>query len=140
MEKSYLMIKPGFLQYEQQIEERLNKIGAHVTYKKVLVLDDKTISNHYAEHLEKPFFPELKNYMQSGEVLAMCVERKGENLIADIRTIVGATKNPDKGTIRHDFGIGNITKNVIHASDSPESAQRELKIFFPELFKNKCIK
>ncbi len=137
MERTYLMIKPGFLKYEKQIEKRINEIGATVTHKKKMKLDDVTITKHYAEHLQKPFFPELKEYMQSGEVLAMFVERDGENLVADIRKIVGSTKNPEKGTIRHDFGIGNITKNVIHASDSNEAAERELNIFFPELMQGK---
>lgn len=135
MEKSYVMIKPGFLQYEKQIEKRIEGIGAKVTHKKVMKLSDEILNRHYAEHIGKSFFVELCDYMKSGEVLAMCVEREGENLVQDIRTIVGSTKNPAPGTIRHDFGIGDVTRNVIHASDSKESAHRELNIFFPELFK-----
>lgn len=127
-----MMIKPGFLQYENQIEERINEIGAKVVKKKIMKLSEEMVVNHYAEHLHQPFFPEIKEYIQSGEVLAMCVEREGENLVSDIRKIVGATKNPDEGTIRFDFGIGEVTRNVIHASDSNESAIRELNIFFPE--------
>ncbi len=133
MEKTYVMIKPGFLQHEAEIIKRIENIGASVTHKKVMQLDDEILNRHYAEHIGKGFFAELVNYMKSGEVLAMCVEREGENLVQDIRTIVGSTKDPAPGTIRHDFGIGEITRNVIHSSDSIESASRELGIFFPEL-------
>lgn len=133
MERTYVMIKPGFLQHEQAIIARIEGIGAKVSHKKVMQLDDEILNRHYAEHIGKGFFAELVNYMKSGEVIAMCVEREGENLVQDIRTIVGSTKDPAPGTIRHDFGIGEITRNVIHSSDSVESANRELGIFFPEL-------
>lgn len=133
MERTYVMIKPGFLQHEQAIIARIEGIGAKVSHKKVMQLDDEILNRHYAEHIGKGFFAELVNYMKSGEVIAMCVERECENLVQDIRTIVGSTKDPAPGTIRHDFGIGEITRNVIHSSDSVESANRELGIFFPEL-------
>lgn len=132
MERTYVMIKPGFLQHEDAIIARIEGIGAKVSHKKVMQLDDEILNRHYAEHIGKGFFAELVNYMKSGEVIAMYVERKGENLVQDIRTIVGSTKDPAPGTIRHDFGIGEITRNVIHSSDSAESAARELGIFFPE--------
>ena len=132
MERTYVMIKPGFLQHEDAIIARIEGIGAKVTHKKVMQLDDEILNRHYAEHIGKGFFAELVNYMKSGEVIAMYVEREGENLVQDIRTIVGSTKDPAPGTIRHDFGIGEITRNVIHSSDSAESAARELGIFFPE--------
>ncbi len=135
MEKTYVMIKPGFLQYEEQIEKRIEGIGAKVTHKKVMQLNDEILNRHYAEHIHKKWFNELVDYMKSGKVLAMCVEREGENLVQDVRAIVGETSNPAPGTIRHDFGIGDVTRNVIHASDKKESAYRELNIFFPELFK-----
>ena len=133
MERTYVMIKPGFLQHEQAIIARIEGIGAKVSHKKIMQLDDEILNRHYAEHIGKGFFAELVNYMKSGEVIAMCVEREGENLVQDIRTIVGSTKDPAPGTIRHDFGIGEITRNVIHSSDSIESANRELGIFFPEI-------
>ena len=132
MERTYVMIKPGFLQHEDAIIARIEGIGAKVSHKKVMQLDDEILNRHYAEHIGKDFFAELVNYMKSGEVIAMYVEREGENLVQDIRTIVGSTKDPAPGTIRHDFGIGEITRNVIHSSDSAESAARELGIFFPE--------
>ena len=81
-----------------------------------------------------PFYPNVKEYMKSGEVLAMYGEGEGENFVAKVRELVGSTKNPNPGTIRYDFGIGEVTANVIHASDSDENAERELKNFFPELF------
>ncbi|MBR2467987.1 MAG: nucleoside-diphosphate kinase [Clostridia bacterium] len=132
MERTYVMIKPGFLQHEDAIIARIEGIGAKVSHKKVMQLDDEILNRHYAEHIGKGFFAELVNYMKSGKVIAMYVEREGENLVQDIRTIVGSTKDPAPGTIRHDFGIGEITRNVIHSSDSAESAARELGIFFPE--------
>ena len=132
MERTYVMIKPGFLQHEDAIIARIEGIGAKVSHKKVMQLDDEILNRHYAEHIGKGFFAELVNYMKSGEVIAMYVERESENLVQDIRTIVGSTKDPAPGTIRHDFGIGEITRNVIHSSDSAESAARELGIFFPE--------
>lgn len=133
MERSYVMIKPGFLHHEEEIVKRLNNIGAQITHKKIMKLDNDILNRHYAEHIGKDFFENLVDYMKSGEVLAMCVERENGNLVQDIRKIVGSTKNPEVGTIRHDLGIGEVTRNVVHASDSIESAKRELQIFFPEL-------
>ena len=66
MEKSYVMIKPGFLQYEEQIEKRIEGIGAKVTHKKVMKLNDEILNRHYAEHIGKGFFNELVDYMKSG--------------------------------------------------------------------------
>ena len=88
MERTYVMIKPGFLQHEDAIIARIEGIGAKVSHKKVMQLDDEILNRHYAEHIGKGFFAELVNYMKSGEVIAMYVEREGENLVQDIRTIV----------------------------------------------------
>ncbi len=85
--------------------------------------------NHYAEHREKPFFSALVDYITSGPVVAMVVE--GKNAIKVVRTLVGAT-NPVEaapGTIRGDFGL-DVGRNVVHASDSPQSAEREISLFF----------
>lgn len=86
---------------------------------------------HYGEHREKPFFKELVDFITSGPVFAMVWE--GENVIANARQMMGKT-NPQEalpGTIRGDYGL-IVDKNVIHGSDSPESAQREIALFFSE--------
>ena len=87
---------------------------------------------HYAEHVGKSFYPELENYITSDIALGMVFE--GEDAISKIRTLVGATKNPAEGTIRFEIpkmmGLElRITQNVVHASDSVESAEREIAIF-----------
>ncbi len=127
-EISYVMIKPGFLQHEDAIVERLEKVGT-ITKRQKMLLNDNILSAHYAEHVGKSFYPELTEYMKSGEVIGYQVEGE-EGLIARIREIVGATKNPAEGTIRHDFGVGEITRNVIHASDSLEAGKAECERMF----------
>ncbi|MEE9563510.1 MAG: nucleoside-diphosphate kinase [Nitrosopumilaceae archaeon] len=84
----------------------------------------------YSDHKEKPFFGEVVSYITSGPVVAAVLE--GENVITKTREINGATdpKKAEKGTIRGDFGI-DITNNTIHASDSPQSFEKEVKVVFP---------
>jgi nucleoside-diphosphate kinase len=84
---------------------------------------------HYAEHVEKPFFPELLQFITSGPVVAM--EWSGESAISVCRTVMGATdpKQAAPGTIRGDLGL-QVTHNIVHGSDGPESAARELALFF----------
>ena len=129
-EISYVMIKPGFLQHEDAIVERLNKVGT-ITKRQKMQLNDAILEAHYAEHVGKGFYAELVEYMKSGEVVGFQVEGE-EGLIAKIREIVGATKNPAEGTIRYDFGVGEITRNVIHASDSPEAGKAECQRMFDD--------
>lgn len=130
-EISYVMIKPGFLQHEEAIVERIKKVGT-ITKRKQLRLTDKILAGHYEEHVGKNFYPNLCEYMKSGDVIGFQVEGE-EGLVAKIREIVGATKNPADGTIRKDFGIGETTRNVIHASDSPEAGIKECARIF-----NRC--
>lgn len=95
-------------------------------------LDRATLEQHYAEHVGKPFYEPLVEFMASGPVVALVVE--GERVIEGLRRLSGPTDPiaAEPGTIRGDFGT--VTReNLIHASDSEESAQRELKIFFPGL-------
>ena len=129
-EISYVMIKPGFLQHEDAIVERLNKVGT-ITKRQKMQLNDAILEAHYAEHVGKGFYADLVEYMKSGEVVGFQVEGE-EGLIAKIREIVGATKNPAEGTIRYDFGVGEITRNVIHASDSPEAGKAECQRMFDD--------
>lgn len=94
-----------------------------------LQVDEELARQHYAEHVQKPFFPELLEFITSGPVVAM--EWSGESAVAVCRDLMGATdpKKAAPGTIRGDFGLV-VTQNLVHGSDSPESAERELAIFF----------
>ena len=99
-------------------------------------LDEPFVKKFYAEHVTKPFFPDILQKMTSGPVVAFIVE--GDNAVVRLRKLVGATdpKKADAGTIRALFGV-SAGENAIHASDSPESAKREIALFFApqEIFK-----
>ena len=99
---------------------------------RMLTVDEALAKQHYAEHVEKSFFPELLQFITSGPVVAMAVE--GDDAIPVVRQMMGATdpKKAAPGTIRGDFAI-ITTENLVHGSDSPESAARELGLFFPDL-------
>ncbi len=97
-------------------------------------LSSETLDQHYEEHLERPFYPDLKAFMGRGPVVAMVVEGPTDETFALVRSMMGATNPADSapGTVRGDFGI-EMTENLIHGSDSNESAAREIGIFFPGL-------
>ena len=125
------MIKPDGVQRGLigEIISRLERKGLKIVAMKMLSVSKDLAERHYAEHREKPFFQSLVDYITSGPVVAMVVE--GKNAVKVVRTLVGAT-NPQEalpGTIRGDFGM-DIGRNVIHASDSLESAEREISLFF----------
>ncbi|HJE19562.1 nucleoside-diphosphate kinase [Aliicoccus persicus] len=133
MEKTFLMIKPDGVQRNLigTIVSRLENKGFKIVGAKLMVVSEDLAKTHYGEHSERPFFGELVDFITSGPVFAMVLE--GENAIKVARTVVGAT-NPseaDPGTIRGDFGM-SVAKNIIHGSDSPESAEREIGLFFDE--------
>ena len=96
-------------------------------------LDEAVLSKHYAEHVGKPFYESLVGFMSSGPVVSMAVEGP-EDTFEVVRTMMGATncRKAAPGTIRGDLGI-DFTQNLVHGSDSAESAERELAIFFPGL-------
>jgi nucleoside-diphosphate kinase len=96
---------------------------------RMTTIDRATADEHYAEHREKPFFDELVGFIGSGSVVVARVE--GERAVPVLRSIMGPTDPAlaPPGTIRGDFGL-IITENLVHGSDSPESAERELKLFF----------
>jgi len=125
------MIKPDAVQRGLigEIISRLEKKGLKIVAMKMINVSKELAEMHYAEHREKPFFQSLVDYITSAPVVAMVVE--GRNAVKVVRTLVGAT-NPVEalpGTIRGDFGM-DIGRNVIHASDSLESAEREISLFF----------
>lgn len=106
------------------------KAGWAITALELRTLDQETLRSHYAEHEGKPFHPPLLEFMASGPSVVMVVE--GERVIEGLRALAGPTDPiaAAPGSIRGDFGT-IVRENLIHASDSPESAERELKIFFP---------
>ncbi|WP_100331419.1 nucleoside-diphosphate kinase [Bacillus xiapuensis] len=133
MERTYLMVKPDGVQRGLigDIVARFEKKGFQLVGAKLMNVSKETAEKHYAEHKERPFFGELVDFITSSPVFAMVWE--GENVIATARQMMGATNPKDAapGTIRGDFGV-TVGKNIIHGSDSPESAEREIAIFFKQ--------
>ncbi len=133
MEKTFLMVKPDGVQRNLigEIVSRFEKKGFQLVGGKLMVISKELAEEHYGEHKERPFFGELVDFITSGPVFAMVWE--GENVIATARQMMGSTNPKDAapGTIRGDFGV-TVGKNIIHGSDSPESAVREIGIFFNE--------
>lgn len=133
MERTFLMVKPDGVQRSLigEVVSRFEKKGFKLVGAKMLAISNELAEEHYGEHKERPFFQELVDFITSGPVFAMVWE--GENVIAEARKMMGKT-NPqeaDPGTIRGDFGI-QVSMNIIHGSDSPESAKREIGLFFKE--------
>ncbi|MEA2045898.1 MAG: nucleoside-diphosphate kinase [Euryarchaeota archaeon] len=134
MEKTFFMIKPDGVQrgLVGQIIRRVEDKGLKIVAMKMRRLDQATAEEHYAEHREKPFFKDLVDFIISGPSVPMVVE--GKDVISEIRRINGAT-NPTEalpGTIRGDFGL-DTGRNVVHGSDSPASAEREMALHFDAL-------
>ncbi len=130
-EHTFVMIKPDGVArgLVGEVISRLERKGLRLEKIRMLHIDEDLARRHYAEHVEKPFFPDLLEFITSGPVVAM--EWSGESAIAVCRTLMGAT-NPREaapGTIRGDFGL-EVTENLVHGSDGPESAARELALFF----------
>lgn len=131
MERTYLMIKPDGVQRGLigEIVSRFEKKGLKLVAAKLMTISKETAENHYGEHKGKPFFPSLISYITSGPVFAMVWE--GENAVQVCRNMMGKTNPQDSapGTIRGDYCM--VTGlNIIHGSDSPASAEREIGIFF----------
>ena len=138
IEKSYVMVKPEFANKPEVVEE-VKKQLCEKAKSKLTILKGEYIrygkedaKKHYAEHVGKEFYPNLERYITSDIAYGMIVE--GENAIAEIRAVVGSTKNPAEGTIRYEIpkmlGLElRITENVVHASDSVAAAEREIEIF-----------
>ncbi|NLX48690.1 MAG: nucleoside-diphosphate kinase [Methanospirillum sp.] len=133
MDRTFVMVKPDGVQrgLVGEIIGRLERKGLKLVAARLERLPEERVDRHYAEHLEKPFYPGLKRYIMSGPCLLMVVE--GKDAARTVRTLTGATDPLEAapGTIRGDFGL-EIGRNVIHAADSPESAAREMGIHFPD--------
>jgi len=131
MEKTFVMVKPDGVQRNLigEVVHRFEKKGFKLVGAKFMVISDELAEKHYGEHKGKPFFSNLVDFITSGPVFAMVWE--GNEVIKTARKIIGST-NPleaENGTIRGDFGIV-VHKNIIHGSDSLDSAQREINLFF----------
>lgn len=125
------MLKPGVLnrRIAGEVINRLERKGLKLVGLKMMQISDELAKKHYAEHKEKPFFGDLCSYITSAPVVAMVWQ--GDDCVTLVRKVVGATKPSEAlpGTIRGDF-CAHTNYNVIHASDSDESAEREIGLFF----------
>lgn len=115
-----------------EVVSRLESKRLRILSMRMMTVDEDLAHRHYAEHIEKPFFTELVEFITSGPLVALAVE--GEEAVSVVRALMGATdpKKAAPGTIRGDFGL-EITENIVHGSDSVESAKRELDLFFSNL-------
>jgi nucleoside-diphosphate kinase len=125
------MVKPDGVQrgLVGDIVSRFERRGLKVIGLKMLTVSEELAKKHYAEHAAKPFFPNLVSFIRSGPVVAMVIE--GKDAVPVVRSMVGATNpaNSNPGTIRGDYAL-DMGRNVIHASDSPDSAKREISLYF----------
>jgi len=133
MERTFLMLKPDTVQRGLigKIIGRLERRGLKLVAMKFIWMDRELAERHYGEHIGKPFYENLVNFITSGPVVPMVWE--GKNIVEVTRSIMGKT-NPvesDVGTIRDDFAM-DLSMNIIHGSDSTESAKREIANFFTE--------
>ena len=134
IERTLILIKPDAVRRNLagEILGRIEARGFVVRAGRLLTADRALGEEHYAEHREKPFFGELVDFITSGPTWALAVE--GEGAIALVRATMGATNpaNAAPGTIRGDLAL-SMPDNLVHGSDSPESARRELALWFPDL-------
>ena len=131
LERTLVLVKPDAMRraLAGEIISRFERRGLDLYAARLVTVDDDLARRHYAEHAEKPFFNELIEFITSGPTLALLVE--GEGAIATVRKTMGAT-NPadaDPGTIRGDLSL-SMPDNLVHGSDSPESARREIELWF----------
>ena len=133
MERSLVLIKPDAVQEGAggTIISRLEGQGLKLAALKMLHMDITLAHQHYGVHKDKPFFESLVNYITSAPIIAIIFE--GEGAVERIRKVMGATDpaKAEAGTIRRDFGL-NIEHNAVHGSDSVETAEKEIKLFFSE--------
>ena len=134
MERTLILAKPDAYArgLSGEILARFERKGLVPVALRVLAMTREMAERHYAEHLEKPFFGELADFITSGPLVAMVLE--GPDAVAAARQVIGATNplNAAPGSIRGDLAIAT-GENLVHGSDGPESAEREIGIFFPEL-------
>ena len=132
-EKTLVLVKPDGVRrgLVGQILSRFEAKGFTIEAMNLRTLDKQTADQHYAEHVEKGWYPELREFITSGPLVSLILS--GDQAVEVVRLMVGATdgRKAGPGTVRGDFSLSN-QENLIHASDSPESAAREIALFFPE--------
>ena len=134
MQRTLVLVKPDGVRrgLAGEVISRLERKGLTLVAMELRTLERETAEQHYGEHRERPFFGELVEFITGGPLVAMVVE--GPRAIEAFRALAGATDpvSATPGTIRGDFAL-EIGENIVHGSDSPFSAEREIKLFFPEL-------
>lgn len=134
IERTLILVKPDGVErgLVGEVLSRIERKGFTLLALELRTLDVRTAQTHYGEHADKPFFGELVEFITSGPLVAGVIE--GESAISAWRTMMGATKPVDAtpGSIRADLAT-EMSHNVVHGSDSPESAAREIGLFFPSL-------
>lgn len=136
MTRTLVIVKPDAMErgLAGEILSRLERKGLRLAAAELRTITRDTASRHYAEHQGKPFFESLVSFITRSPALIMVVEGPDEDTYAVVRMLMGTTnpKQAAPGTIRGDLAI-ELTENLVHGSDSPESAAREIGLFFPEL-------
>ena len=134
MDRTLILVKPDAFArgLTGEIIARFERKGLRIVALRHMVVTRELAERHYAEHAEKPFFGELVSFITSGPLVAMVLE--GDRVVEAARQVIGATDplTASPGSIRGDFAI-EVGQNMVHGSDAPESAAREVSLFFPEL-------
>lgn len=134
MEETLIILKPDCMtnRVAGEVISRFEKAGFEIVASKITQLDGAILREHYAHVADLPFFPQIEAFMSSRTVMPMIL--CGEDVIAKVRDLLGPTNSQEapKGTIRGDLGT-DMMRNVVHASDGPETAAAEKKRFFPDL-------
>nr|WP_213013739.1 nucleoside-diphosphate kinase [Actinoplanes toevensis] len=134
IERSLVLVKPDAVRRGLlgEIISRFERKGLAIEAIELRTMDASLADQHYADHVDKAFYPPLKEFMTSGPLAALVLS--GDQVIEVVRAMIGSTdgRKAAAGTIRGDFSLSN-RENLVHASDSPESAARELALWFPKL-------
>ena len=133
-ERTLVLVKPDGVRrgLVGEVISRLERKGARLVALQLRTLDRGMAEQHYAEHRDKPFFPDLVAFITGGPLVALVAE--GPRVVEAVRTVMGVTDpvQATPGSLRGDYAL-EITENLVHGSDSPESAAREIALFFPDL-------
>jgi nucleoside-diphosphate kinase len=134
MDRTLILVKPDAFErgLTGEVIARFERKGLRIVALKRIQMEPDLAERHYVEHIEKPFFGDLVEFITSGPLVAMVLE--GHEAVTAARQVIGAT-NPleaSAGSIRGDFAL-EVQTNLVHGSDSPDSAEREVRLFFPEL-------
>ncbi len=134
IERTLILVKPDAFAraLSGEIIARFERKGLRIVAMREMTVDRELAERHYAEHAERPFFGELVQFITSGPIVAMVLE--GLQAVRAARQVIGATDplQAESGSIRGDYALA-LSENLVHGSDSPESAARERALFFPEL-------